>query len=268
MDGKAGWKSELETAIAAAREAGRVLQSWVGRFSVDFKGPNDLVTEADHEAQEAVRRVLTRQFPEDDFLGEEGDPEPSSQAPRRWIVDPLDGTTNFVHGFPFYCVSIALEVAGRPVVGVVFDPNRNECFAASARAGARCNGTAMRASASDRLSRALLCVGLPYETTDRDRIVATFGRLSLQAQSVHRLGSAALALAYVACGRFDGYWTPRLNPWDCAAGALLVQEAGGRVTNQDGSSYDLYTPDILATNGLIHHALTEEVASRRSDQVQ
>jgi myo-inositol-1(or 4)-monophosphatase len=262
MAGSTGrWDAEREAATSAARGAGGLLLDYLGRCAARRKGSNDLVTDADLASQAAIRMALARKFPDDDFLEEEGSHEIDREARRRWFVDPLDGTKNFVHGFPFFCVSIGLEVDGQLVVGVVYDPLRKECFAASAKGGFACNGAPQQISASHDISQSLLCMGMPSDPMRKAASLGTFGRLSFKAQSVHRMGSAALALAYVACGRLDGFWAERLHPWDCAAGVLLVQEAGGQVTNQDGSPYNLYTPDVLATNGLIHRSMVDAIVS-------
>ncbi|MFO0946763.1 MAG: inositol monophosphatase family protein [Planctomycetota bacterium] len=258
------WNLERETAVQAARQAGRVLMDWSGRITVRTKGLNDLVTEADHASQEVLSEFLRRRFPSDGFVGEEGQQRTNASAPRRWIVDPLDGTTNFVHGLPFYCVSIGLEVNGRLVVGVIYDPVRQECFSAASGGGASCNGVSIQVSATATLSDSLICGGAPADPQFHAAANAGFLRISSRARSVRRLGSAALALAYVAAGRLDGYWAVSLQPWDSAAGVLIVQEAGGRVTNFDQSEFDLYTPDLVASNGLIHAALASEVDANRA----
>lgn len=252
-----GWTTERETAIAAAQQAGRILLEMAGKVSVQFKGRNDLVTEADRAAQEAIRQALARRYPAFAFLGEEGAATRPTREPgaRRWIVDPLDGTTNFVHGLPFFSVAIALEVDGRIVVGVVHDPVRNECFSAAAGAGGYCNHAAIQVSATATLGDALVGVGMPADVASVPDSLAAFATLSHRVRSMRRLGSAALTLAYVAAGRLDGFWAHDLKPWDAAAGCVLIAEAGGRVTNLDESPYNLYTPDIVATNGLIHSDL-------------
>jgi myo-inositol-1(or 4)-monophosphatase len=254
--------------VTAAKQAGQILIEMAGRVNVTEKGVNDLVTEADHASQATIRRILSRHFPNDDFIEEEGPGLRREGSSRRWIIDPLDGTTNYVHGFPFYCVSIALETGGMPVVGVVYDPTRNDCFVATAGGGATRNGAVLRTSATNRMVSSLMCIGIPTELTLKRSAISVFERLTLQCRSVHRLGSAALTLAYVAAGRIDGYWTQFTMPWDCAAGVVLVREAGGQVTNQDGSPYDLYTPDILATNGLVHTEFVGEIGSVGGNRVQ
>lgn len=254
------WKSERQVAVQAAQQAGAVLLDWAGRFTVQSKGVNDLVTEADHAAQKLIHQKLAFHFPNDDFLEEEGNRSLERSSPRRWIIDPLDGTTNFVHGLPLYCVSIGLEVAGELVVGVVYDPNRRETFAAAKGEGASCNGRRLQVSGSAKLNESLLCVGLPADLSDSPKAAESFNRMSYRARSVRRLGSAALSLAYLAGGRLDGYWASQLNPWDAAAGVVLVREAGGMVTNFQSTPYDLYRPDIVASNGLIHPEFVAGIA--------
>lgn len=263
MVGLSTWSQERETAVQAARHAGRVLLDWSGKITVRTKGLNDLVTEADYASQEVLKDYFRRRFPTDGFIGEEGDERTNAGAARRWIVDPLDGTTNFVHGLPFFCVSIGLEVNGRLVVGVVHDPVRQECFAASVGGGASCNGISFQVSATTTLGDSLICGGAPADPRYHAAASAGFLKISSRARSVRRLGSAALALAYVAAGRLDGYWAVSLHPWDCAGGVLIVQEAGGRVTNFDQSEFDLYTPDLVASNGLIHDSLASELEDSR-----
>lgn len=253
------WGEEREAAIAAARSAGQVLVDWAGRFSVRSKGKNDLVTEADHAAQETIRQALVRRFPSDGFLGEEG-LDQGSDASRRWIIDPLDGTTNYVHGFPFFCVSMALESEGQLVVGVILDPIRKECFAAAAGGGAYLNSTSIQVSTTRQLGDSLVCVGLPADlTTDRHPVEAVL-RVSMKSRSLRRMGSAALSLAYVAAGRLDGYWAHSINSWDAAAGVVLIREAGGQVGPLTGSEYNHHERSLVASNGLIQEELRREIA--------
>lgn len=255
----AALQSELDAAVQAARRAGQVLMDWSGRISVRFKAANDLVTEADSAAQETIQDLLFRRFPQDDFLGEEGIPKKPSAA-RRWIVDPLDGTTNYVHGFPFFCVSIGLEIDGRLAVGVVYDPVRKECFSGAAGAGATCNGVPLRQSSAAALTHSLLCVGLPADLARFPTAMQKVERVSWKARSIRRMGSAALSLAYVAAGRLDGYWSPFLHPWDAAAGVVLVREAGGKATTFSGREYSAASLELAASNGLLHAELLREIA--------
>lgn len=257
------WESEREAAIQAARRAGDVITEWAGRFTTRTKGQNDLVTEADLAAQTVIRETLLRKFPGDDFLGEEDSTDPNSLTrPRRWIVDPIDGTTNFVHGFPFFCVSIALEAEGEIVAAVILDPSRKECFSAARGQGSRCNSTPLKVSAAPRLSEAMVCVGLPAVPSEFPVAIDSMVRMAGTARSIRRMGSAALSLAYVAAGRSDGFVAHDIKPWDVAAGALLVEEAGGRITNLQSPAYNLYIRNILATNGLVHEEVQSLVGVR------
>jgi myo-inositol-1(or 4)-monophosphatase len=173
----------------------------------------------------------------------------------KWIVDPLDGTTNYAHGYPCFCVSIALERAGQIIIGVIYDPLRDEMFAAERGEGATLNGRLIRVSEVESLSRAMVCTGFPYDVRDRGDFARHFASFIMNAQAIRRDGSAALDLAYVACGRFDGFFEEGLRPWDVAAGVLLIEEAGGRVSHFNGQPFDHYTPPILASNGLIHEEM-------------
>ncbi len=250
-----------EVAERAARQAGSLLRDMAGRVSVREKGRGDLVTTADIAAQDLIRTTVLAEFPDHAFIGEESKGGPPVDADYRWIVDPLDGTSNYVHGFEFYSVSIALESRGGLVAGVVYDPSADRCFHATAGDGAFLNNERITVSTVSSLRDALLVTGFPPGLRGRADLLRLFEEFCAESHSVRRLGSAALDLAYVACGRFDGFYAPNLRCWDAAAGVLIVREAGGRVTNLDGSPYDLYTPDILATNGGIHAAMVD-VAGR------
>lgn len=255
------WSRELAAAAAAARGGAEALKGRLGRATASLKGPNDLVTDADFAVQEAIRTSLLRRFPSDEFHGEE---DPASEASpartRRWIVDPIDGTANFVHGFPFYCISIALEAEGELVVGVVLDPTRGELFSAARGQGALCNAAPLRVSGNGKLSESLVNVGLPAVPEDHPQSIQTMVRLCCRARAVRRMGSAALALAYVAAGRMDAFVSDVNRPWDVAAGVVLIREAGGRATNFHIGRYNHYRPDILATNGLLHDEIDAEIA--------
>ncbi|MDT7603624.1 MAG: monophosphatase, partial [Acidobacteriota bacterium] len=245
-------------AIQTARDAGRVLAERFGRaLEVSNKGDIDLVTEADLAAERLIVERIGSYHPRHAILAEESgdtsrDGEPSEF---KWIVDPLDGTTNYAHGYPCFCVSIALEQAGEIILGVVYDPTRDEAFAAERGEGATLNGRRIRVSDVEDLNRAMLCTGFPYDVRERGAFARHFSNFIMHAQAVRRDGSAALDLAYVACGRFDGFWEEGLRAWDVAAGRLLVEEAGGRVSRYDGSPFSIYAPPILASNGLIHDAM-------------
>ncbi len=238
----------LLAAIDAAHVGGRVLQDWIGRFSVREKSRANLVTEADEASQAAIVHSLKKRFPTHGFLGEESlnDRTPGTEA--FWIIDPLDGTSNYVHGFPYYCVSIALCVHGRIEVGVIYDPTRDETFAAARGFGATRNGTAIATSGETDPKSAMAVASLPVATDPENPAVKRFLLALTQLQTVQRTGSAALNLAYVACGRIDAFWSSSLYPWDVAAGALLVTEAGGSMTNLAGDAFDIFVPSLLAAS--------------------
>ena len=244
-----------ETGRQAALATGAVLrQNYCKPHQITMKGAIDPVTESDLESQELIIALIRQTFPDHVILAEEtgdvGQPPPAvRESPYRWIIDPLDGTVNFAHGYPAFCVSIACEAAGGLQYGVVYDPLRDELFEARKGQGAWLNGRPIRVSTTDRLERALVATGFPYDI--RERLPETLGRLGRImgiAQGLRRGGSAALDMSYVACGRCDGFFEENLKPWDTAAGLLLIEEAGGRITRFDGGTYDLYSPNILASN--------------------
>ncbi len=243
----------LEGARAAALEAGELLLDKLGRLRhVEHKGAVNLVTEADRESEALVVARLAALLPEASILAEEGTAI-DRPSPFRWIVDPLDGTTNYAHGYPVFCVSIALQAEGETVLGVVHDPTRGETFTARRGEGAFRNGERLRVTGEARLDQAFLVTGFPYDVrqSSRDNLVQ-FGRFMKLTQALRRDGSAALNLAYVAAGRFDGYWEEKLHPWDVAAGTLMVEEAGGRVSGYFGRRFDLRRLHLVATNGAVH----------------
>jgi myo-inositol-1(or 4)-monophosphatase len=247
----------LNFAIQTARDAGRILIARLGRALVSYKGDIDLVTEADVAAEKLIIERIRSYYPRHTILAEESGAtaavSPVSGDPEwRWIIDPLDGTTNYAHGYPFFAVSIALERAHRLELGVIYDPSRDEMFAAERGQGATLNDRQIRVSAVDNLNNAMLCTGFPYDVRTRPDFARDFANFTMRAQAVRRDGSAALDLAYVACGRFDGFWEDGLNPWDVAAGVLLIEEAGGLVTDFAGGRLDIYTPKVIASNGVIH----------------
>lgn len=243
----------LQTAIKAARAGGKVLHDWSGRFTVSEKSRANLVTEADFESQKTIYELISSRFANHSFLGEEGLNHDDSSTSYRWIIDPLDGTSNYVHRFPYYCVSIALEDEAGLLIGVVYDPNRDELFTAVRGQGARVHGSPLRTSACSPLSEAMVLASLPVGTSNTDPAVTRFLNMLPHAQTVQRTGSAALNLAYIAAGRIEAFWSSSLKPWDVAAGVLLVTEAGGKVTKMDGSTFELQVPDMLATNGTNIH---------------
>lgn len=236
----------LEVAQRAARLGGQELRHWRGRFAVREKGPADLVTEADLASQEAIRKELLGAFPTHGFLGEENGASTIGTDGYRWIVDPLDGTTNYVHGLTQFCVSIGLEREGKLLVGVVYDPSSDECFAAAAGGGAFLNGQSISVSGVKQLSQALVAASFPPRVSPNHPSVAEFLAVMERAQSTRRMGSSALNLSYVAAGRLDAYWASDTKTWDVAAGWLLVTEAGGVVEGRGTSVLDLSRPRFIA----------------------
>ncbi len=252
----------LEIATEAALAAGAVLQGYFGKLNaiVEKGRPGDLVTEADKASEAAILNVLPRHLPSHAILAEESGKLGNTASEYLWVIDPLDGTTNYAHEYPFFAVSIGLLIAGVPQVGVIFDPFHNELFRAARGLGATCNRRSMQVSQTAELSKSLLVTGFAYdrrETTDNN--YAEFCHLTHLTQGVRRSGSAALDLAHVACGRVDGYWERGIAPWDIAAGVVLLEEAGGKVSAYDGSPLSIESGRILATNGHIHAALSQEL---------
>ena len=246
------------TAVEAALAAGRIHRQYFRNDpEITKKGPIDLVTAADLAAEDQFRALIASRFPDHQVLGEEQRAAaPPAQARCRWILDPLDGTTNFAHGLALFSVSIALEVDGVLEIGVVYDPIGEELFVAERGKGARVNGRPLRVSRTATMGDALVCTGFPYTIRDRRvQQVEVFNRFLGAARAVRRLGSAALDLCYVAAGRFDGFWEEQLHPWDIAAGALIVEEAGGRLTRYDGGPIDLFGGQIVASNGPLHEQM-------------
>ncbi|MCC6126856.1 MAG: inositol monophosphatase [Pirellulales bacterium] len=238
----------LKICDAAVRAGGAAVQSWVGKFEVRKKGPADLVTQADVASQEAVREIVLSAFPDHAFLGEEDDRGDlrENRAEFRWIVDPLDGTTNFVHGLPHYCVSLALERRGEPLVGAVYNPVSGECFAAAAGKGAWLNGKPMRTSRITDLSDALAIMGFPPQVKPDSPDLLVFQKAVFCCQSIRRSGSTALNLSYLAAGRYDVFWGYDAKIWDVAAGVLLVREAGGVLCSARGADFRLSDSPLFA----------------------
>ncbi|HEY6950969.1 MAG TPA: inositol monophosphatase family protein [Bacteroidota bacterium] len=250
----------LQLAIDAALEAGRFLKMNVGKIrQIEHKQGEErnLVTEIDKKAEQIIIDKIRQRYPQHDFLAEESGSH-KTVSDYKWIIDPLDGTTNFTHGLRIFSTSIALEYKGEIILGVIYDPSADELFAAERGNGAYLNNKRIHVSATKRLMESLIVTGFPYDIrTNPFNAVEHFSNVLMESQAVRRLGSAALDLSYVACGRFDGFWEVTLNPWDMAAGVLFVEEAGGKFTNFKGFPSDIYTPNVLATNGLIHEQMVE-----------
>jgi myo-inositol-1(or 4)-monophosphatase len=249
-----------------ARDAGTLLMEYFRqRVKVEYKGDMDLVTVADRKSEALIRERIRALWPSHDVLGEEGGLNDQG-SDYRWYVDPLDGTTNFAHSFPVFCVSMGLEHKGRRIAGVIYDPTRDEMFSAELGGGAYLNTEPMHVSKVGNLAESLVATGFPSHKRHKNPNIHFYHHITLRTHGIRRAGSAALDLAYVACGRFEGFWEFNLNPWDNAAGVLLVQEAGGKVTDLRGGAFSLDGRETLATNGLIHGALMTEmdaVMSRR-----
>ncbi|QDT65376.1 inositol monophosphatase family protein [Calycomorphotria hydatis] len=250
------WQAVLDVGVTAARQAGDILLDWSDRFTVREKGRADLVTEADFASQEAIVKIIAEAFPEHGLLGEEGLEQPAKPGTPDicWVIDPLDGTSNYVHGFPYYAVSIGITQDGETLAGVVYDPQAKEMFTAAPGVGAFRNEKPIQVSNCETLEQALLVASLPRNTDPKDPAVRRFLTALPEAESVQRTGSAALNLCNVACGRLDGFWSSSLKPWDMAAGAALVKEAGGVISTIAGEEFDVSRPDLLVTNGSSLHS--------------
>lgn len=255
----------MATAVQAAQRAGETLRDYAkSGFRIHYKAAINLVTDADRQAEECIVQTIRHAYPSHRILAEERGQDGTAPSPYQWIVDPLDGTTNFAHGFPFYSVSIGLEYRGQCVLGVVLDPVRGELFTAGVGQGAFLDAEPLSVSAIDTLDKSLLVTGFAYnirETANNN--LDHFSHMSLRAQAIRRTGSAALDLCYVAAGRFEGYWEVTLSPWDMAAGIVIVREAGGRVSGFTHEPFSLYGRELVATNGRIHEQLL--AALRRQD---
>ena len=254
----------LNVAIEAAREAGKYLKYNVGKVrTVETKKGEErnLVSEIDRGSEERIIGMIKSRYPSHAILAEESGAE-ETEAEYKWIIDPLDGTTNYLHHVPIYCVTIAIEHRGEIIGGVVYDPNLDELFTTERGSGAYLNGKRLKVSDTHQLIDGLLVTGFPYDVASNpDQTVERFVRMLLAAGGMRRLGSAALDLSYVAAGRFDGFWEVSLNPWDMAAGVLLIQEAGGRVTDFSGVGPNIYRKQVLATNGRLHDSVLEILRS-------
>jgi myo-inositol-1(or 4)-monophosphatase len=243
-------------AVEAALEAGNFIKSRLGKIKkISFKGEINLVTDVDRKAEALIKRKISKSFPTHLFLAEEEKREEKKEGSSKykWVIDPLDGTNNFAHTFPFFCVSIALEEKGRSILGVVYDPLRAELFWAEEKKGAYLNNKKIYTSLTKKLKDSLLATGFSYNVkTVKDDNVGHFVAFLKKSRGVRRPGAAALDLCYVACGRLDGFWELDLHPWDTAAASLIVKEAGGKVTNLKGSNFSHYNKNIVASNGIIH----------------
>ncbi len=254
-------KKERQVAFRAALEAGALIRERVGQISsIDYKSAFNLVTDVDKASEELILKILHEVFPGDDFVAEEGGGNAKGSS-RRWLIDPVDGTTNFAHGYPFFCVSIGLEENGEMVLGVIYEPIRDEMFYAIKGNGAFLNDQKIQVSKVETLTNSLLVTGFPPDTvTSAFDNMAQFNRFTNLSQGVRRDGSAALDLAYIACGRLDGYWEKKLAPWDVAAGSLIVEEAGGKVSDFTGAPLSVEEGIIIASNGLIHDEIIAVLA--------
>jgi myo-inositol-1(or 4)-monophosphatase len=256
----------LTTAIEAVTRAGKIqMEHFGGDFRVDKKGAIDLVTDVDVAVERMFRRLIAERFPDHEVLAEELGGAAGTPAGACWIFDPIDGTTNYAHGIPIFCATVALEIDGVGQVAAVFDPNRQELFTAARGRGAFLNGRRLQVSPTRDLVDAVVVTGFPYDVHRRvDEIVGLFGAFVGRARAVRRLGSAAIDLCYVAAGRMDGFWETDLKPWDIAGGALIVAEAGGRITNMDGQPFDSRVGQVLATNIHLHEPMLEIVRAFRA----
>ena len=256
----------LTTAIEAVVLAGDLQMARLGQdFAVKKKGTIDLVTEVDLAVERRFRQLIAERFPDHQILAEELGGAAAVPAGPCWVFDPIDGTTNFAHGLPIFCASLALEIDGVPEVAAVYDPTRKELFTAERGGGAFMNGRPLHVSSATALVDAMLVTGFPYDVHTRvEEIVGLFGAFVGQARAVRRLGSAAIDLCYVAAGRLDGFWETDLKPWDIAGGALVVAEAGGRVTNTEGDPFTSRGGHVLATNGQLHDAMLSVIRTFRS----
>lgn len=253
------FSSYLHRAKELALEAGKLLKEEISRARrIEYKGEINLVTDADRMAEKILLDGIKESFPDHSVLAEESGVHQVEGATHRWIVDPLDGTTNYAHRYPFFCVSLALEIEGKLTLAVVHDPMLRETFTAVEGGGATLNSRKIAVSRETELSKSFLSTGFPYDMreTSQDNL-DEFLKFMKKAQAVRRDGSAVLDLCYVACGRFDGFWEIKLSPWDIASGALIAKEAGGKVTSFNGGNLDIYTGEVVASNGLIHDQMLE-----------
>lgn len=247
-----------QTAAAAAKEAGRALKQNLGKnHIIEMKGALDIVTEMDMYVEDLIIKKLKHTFPDHGILTEESDEQKASSG-YRWIIDPLDGTTNYAHAYPVFCVSIALEKDNGVILGVVYNPMLDELFTSEKGCGAYLNDKKIQVSKVKDLNTSLLATGFPYDIrTSSNNNISHFSNFAVRVQAIRRAGSAALDLCYIACGRFDGFWELKLKPWDIAAASLIIQEAGGTLSDFKGSPFSIHSPETLASNGLIHKQMLE-----------
>ena len=256
----------LATAIQAVVKAGAMQLAGIDHLQVEKKGDIDLVTQIDRDVETMFRALVGERFPDHAVLAEEFEARGDRQrdAEYTWVFDPVDGTTNYAHGLPIFCCAASLERHGRPIVAAIYDPSRQELFTAERGAGAWLNGIMMRVSSADQLIDSLLCTGFPYNMqTEGEYLIGLFSDFLHTSRAVRRLGSAAIDLAYVAAGRFDGFWEARLNPWDISAGALLIEEAGGTVSTLTGGPFDSRRGEIVASNGQIQAQMLDVIRQRK-----
>lgn len=255
----------IQIAIHAAKQGGAILLDYAQKgFQVHHKEQTiNLVTEADLHSEQTIINTIHQAFPDHQILSEEQGLQDIPTHPIKWIIDPLDGTTNFAHGFPMYNVSIGIEHDGACIIGVIYDPTRDELFLGQQGKGATLNGTPIHVSTTPKLNEALLVTGFAYDVhTVEDNNLKEFCAFTQRARGMRRTGTAAIDLCYIACGRFDGFWELQLNPWDTAAGKVIVEEAGGTITNYEGQPYSIYGTTLIATNSLIHQEMVEVLRLR------
>jgi myo-inositol-1(or 4)-monophosphatase len=257
-------KQLLEFAVELAFESGRIQKRRIAEtHSIHHKGEINIVTDVDVECQERIMELIASRYPEDEIIAEEKENTFGSRK-NRWIIDPIDGTTNYAHSYPFFCTSIAYEVKGEILCGVVYNPIFDELFFARKGEGAFLNGQPLAVSPTHRMKDALLVTGFPYDLNNsHENNINHFTTFLYKAQAVRRDGSAALNLCYLAAGRFDGYWELKLNPWDTAAGLLIVEEAGGKVTDFDGKPFDIYRGQVAASNGILHEEMLDGIGESK-----
>jgi myo-inositol-1(or 4)-monophosphatase len=250
--------SFLPPVTELAREAGALLLTYFDRqIKIEYKGDADLVTAADRASEKLIMGKLRELWPAHELVGEEGTRDNTGTSDYRWFVDPLDGTTNFAHGYPVFCVSIGLEYRKELVAGVIYDPTRDELFSAARGTGATLNGKPIHVSKTKTLSESILATGFPSHKRHKNPNIHFYHQITLRSHGIRRAGSAALDLAYVASGRYEGFWEFNLNPWDTSAGVVLVREAGGLVTKFDGSDFNIDSRELLSSNGLLHEELKQ-----------